>query len=67
VIVATHQLDFAWEVGDRAVLLSGGRVVADGPVATILGDRALLEANRLRLPYRLRSPRGSGEGAGARD
>ncbi len=37
VLVATHDAEFAATVGDRVVLLADGRVIADGPVAEILG------------------------------
>jgi cobalt/nickel transport system ATP-binding protein len=37
---------------DRVILLSGGRIAADGPADVILHDRALLEANRMELPFR---------------
>jgi energy-coupling factor transport system ATP-binding protein len=37
VLVATHDAEFAAAVGDRVVLLADGRVIADGPVAEILG------------------------------
>ena len=35
---------------DRVILISGGRVAADGPAKEILSDRKLLEANRMELP-----------------
>ena len=35
----------------RVILLSGGRIVADGPTDTILRDKALLEAHRMELPF----------------
>lgn len=38
---------------DRVILLSGGRIAADGPADTILRDRALSEANRMELPLSL--------------
>jgi cobalt/nickel transport system ATP-binding protein len=50
-VVVTHDLPYAFELCDRAVILNEGRVVADGPTDAILGDRALLAANRLELPY----------------
>jgi cobalt/nickel transport system ATP-binding protein len=49
-LVVTHDLPFAAQLCDRAVLLSGGRVVADGPCADILDDEPLLLANDLELP-----------------
>ena len=36
----------------RVILLSEGRIAADGPAETILRDRDLLEANRMELPLR---------------
>lgn len=49
-LIATHDLDFAWEHCERAVLLAEGRVVADGAAREILADRALLEKHGLELP-----------------
>lgn len=49
-IIASHDLDLILETCDRVLLLSGGRIVADGPAAELLRDRALLEAHRLELP-----------------
>jgi cobalt/nickel transport system ATP-binding protein len=52
-LLATHDLDLAWDVCDRAILLNGGRVAADGPARDILADSALLERCHLELPLRL--------------
>jgi cobalt/nickel transport system ATP-binding protein len=49
-LVTTHDLPLAAELCDRAVILAGGRVVADGPCARILADGALLAAHDLELP-----------------
>lgn len=49
-VVATHDMDVAWRLCDRAVVLDGGMVVADGPVAELLADEALLLAHGLELP-----------------
>jgi cobalt/nickel transport system ATP-binding protein len=49
-LVVTHDLPFAAELCERAVILSGGRVVADGPAELILADAALLAAHDLELP-----------------
>jgi cobalt/nickel transport system ATP-binding protein len=50
VIVATHDLDAAFELGGRVLLLDEGRVVADGDARTLLVDAPLLEAAGLSLP-----------------
>ena len=49
-LVVTHDLPFAARLCERAVILSGGRVVADGPCAEILADEELLAAHDLELP-----------------
>jgi cobalt/nickel transport system ATP-binding protein len=49
-LVVTHDLPFAAELCERAVVLSGGRVVADGRCLDILRDEALLAAHDLELP-----------------
>lgn len=53
VIVASHDLDMVMDVCDRVVLLSSGRVAADGKPDDLLTDRDLLEKNGLELPLRL--------------
>ena len=49
-LVVTHDLPFAAQLCERAVILSDGRIVADGPCTEILADAALLAANDLELP-----------------
>jgi cobalt/nickel transport system ATP-binding protein len=49
-LVVTHDLPLAATLCERAVLLSAGRVVADGPCADILRDERLLAAHDLELP-----------------
>ncbi len=43
----THDLDLAVIFASRVILLSDGRVVADGPPETVLHDRPLLERCRI--------------------
>jgi cobalt/nickel transport system ATP-binding protein len=54
-LVVTHDLPLAAKLCERAVILSAGRVVADGPCLDILADEQLLAAHDLELPegYRL--------------
>jgi cobalt/nickel transport system ATP-binding protein len=49
-LVVTHDLPYALETCRRAVLLDGGRIVADGSTADLLADGDLLAAHRLFLP-----------------
>ncbi len=51
IVMVTHDLPYALELCERAVIISGGRVVADGDTPGILADEPLLRANRLELPY----------------
>ena len=50
-LITSHDLDMILDTCDRVILLSNGRIVADGKADTILRDRALLEANRMELPF----------------
>jgi cobalt/nickel transport system ATP-binding protein len=49
-LVVTHDLPLAAELCERAVIISGGRIVADAPCQEILADRALLAEHDLELP-----------------
>ena len=50
-LLVTHDLPFAAQLCERAVVLSAGRIVADGPCLDVLRDEALLAAHDLELPY----------------
>ena len=50
-LVITHDLPFALELCERAVVVDSGRVVADRPTVDVLGDADLLARHRLALPY----------------
>ena len=52
-IITAHDLDMILDTCDRVILLSEGRVVADGPAKKLLSDRALLEKHRMELPLSL--------------
>lgn len=49
-IIASHDLDFVYDTCKRVILLSGGRIAADGGAKEILTDRELLEGHGLELP-----------------
>ncbi|MGZ8470435.1 MAG: energy-coupling factor ABC transporter ATP-binding protein [Gemmatirosa sp.] len=49
-LLTTHDLPFAAELCERALIMAAGRVVADGPSEEILADAALLAEHDLELP-----------------
>ncbi|MDN5797327.1 MAG: energy-coupling factor ABC transporter ATP-binding protein [Intrasporangium sp.] len=51
VLMVTHDLPYALELCDRAVILSDGVIAADGPIRDVLGDAELMAGHRLELPY----------------
>lgn len=53
VLMVTHDLPYALRLCPRSVIIDGGRIVADGSTAQLLGDAALLARHRLELPYGL--------------
>ena len=52
-LIASHDLDMILDPCDRVILISGGRIAADGPAKEILSNKELLEANRTELPRRM--------------
>lgn len=55
IVIATHDLEAARQIGGRAVLLRHGRVIADGTCSEVLSDEGLLDRAGL-------SVRGMGRG-----
>jgi cobalt/nickel transport system ATP-binding protein len=53
-IIATHDLELVVELCPRVIVLDGGRVMADGATASILGDEALMLRHGLEKPHSLR-------------
>jgi cobalt/nickel transport system ATP-binding protein len=49
-LLVTHDLPYALELCDRAVIIDRGRIVADGPIRELLADHELLAAHALELP-----------------
>lgn len=59
-IVATHDLELVVELCTRAIVLDGGRVVAEGPARELLANEPLMLAHGLERPHILthRHPHG---------
>ena len=49
-VIATCNMRFAAAAGQRAVVLDGGKIVADGPAKEILYDSKLMELHGLETP-----------------
>jgi len=54
-IIASHDLDMIYDTCNRVILISEGKIAADGNAQEILKDKALLEANRMELPLRFQT------------
>jgi cobalt/nickel transport system ATP-binding protein len=50
-LMVTHDLPYALQICPRAVVMSRGQIVGDGPTREVLLDEPLMSANRLELPY----------------
>jgi cobalt/nickel transport system ATP-binding protein len=53
-VIASHDLELILETCPRTLLIDRGRLMADGPAATLLADAALMDAHGLEVPYSLR-------------
>lgn len=49
-VVATHDVEFAWRWADRAVVMHGGRILADDTPAAVFEDEGLLRRAGLVRP-----------------
>lgn len=49
-VISTHDVDFAWRWAERAVVFSGGSIIADGTPEEIFRDSAVVERASLRQP-----------------
>jgi cobalt/nickel transport system ATP-binding protein len=52
-LIASHDLEMILRTCGRALVLDGGRVMADGPVREVLGNAALMDAHGLEVPHSL--------------
>jgi cobalt/nickel transport system ATP-binding protein len=50
-LIATHDLPYALQLCERAIVLNEGRITADGATWDLLADEETMAANRLELPY----------------
>lgn len=55
-LIVTHDLPYAAQLCERAIVMDGGTVVADGKVGDILSDAQLLARHRLELPWGFEVP-----------
>lgn len=49
-VISTHDVDFAWRWAERAVVFSGGSIIADGTPEEIFRDSIVVERASLRQP-----------------
>lgn len=49
-LISTHDVDFAYEWADRALVFADGRIIADGPVKEVFELKEVLEQANLRKP-----------------
>ena len=49
-LMVTHDLLYALELCPRALVMSEGQIVADGPTRELLADESLMSTYRLELP-----------------
>lgn len=52
-IIASHDLDMIMDVCSRVIVMSKGKVIADGPTNAVLRNNDILAKSDLELPFRL--------------
>ena len=50
IIMVSHDMEIVQDFSDRILVLAGGKIIADGPVHTILSDKQLLAQASLLPP-----------------
>lgn len=53
VVVATHDIDFAYRFAERILLFDGGRLIADGKAEQVFFQKEVLEQAHLKQPVML--------------
>jgi cobalt/nickel transport system ATP-binding protein len=61
-IIATHDMDLAFDLCRRTIVLHRGRVMADGPTEDIFRNEELLKESHLEPPLRLQACPHCGQG-----
>jgi cobalt/nickel transport system ATP-binding protein len=51
VVISTHDTDLAYEWAEDAWVLLDGHIAAQGPIAEVMRERAVLHAAHLRVPW----------------
>jgi cobalt/nickel transport system ATP-binding protein len=52
-LIASHDLEMILQTCRRAVVLDGGRLIADGPMREVLADRDVMDKHGLEVPHSL--------------
>ena len=50
VVVVSHDIEFLWPLQPRVVVMKSGRIVGDGPAASVMTDKDLLDSARVAEP-----------------
>ena len=50
VILVSHDIEFLWPMQPRTVVMSRGKIIADGPASKVFTDDSILALARLKKP-----------------
>ncbi len=54
VVIVSHDIEFIWPLQPRLVVISGGRLVADGPASEVMQNAKVLSGARVSQPQLVR-------------
>ncbi|MCJ7473217.1 MAG: energy-coupling factor ABC transporter ATP-binding protein [Actinobacteria bacterium] len=57
IIIATHDLDMAYDFSDRCIIINDKHIIYDGSSSEALTDSKFLRQNNLDLPLRFKGPK----------